>query len=197
MFYEITRIFLNPSVSFVKTVLPYQRRQANLSQRSFAAGRSSTAVCQHISCCSVSSADVSLYMQPRQPSPTACDFPHIPFDVVWCRYLAVTFFTRGYWPCYTDIYLLHVTCGYWPCYTATGHVNTDTGHVNTDTGHVIQILAMLIRILVILYGYWPCSTDTGHVNTDSGHVNTDNVNVNTDTGHVLQILAMLYRYWPC
>ena len=82
MFYEITRIFLNPSVSFVKTVLPYQRRQANLSQRSFAAGRSSTAVCQHISCCSVSSADVSLYMQPRQPSPTACDFPHIPFDVV-------------------------------------------------------------------------------------------------------------------
>jgi hypothetical protein len=85
MFYEITGIFLNASVRFVKTVLPYQRRRASLSQRSFPAGRSSTAVSIFRAALSVlSSADVSHYMQPRQPSPTACDFPHIlpPFDAV-------------------------------------------------------------------------------------------------------------------
>jgi hypothetical protein len=54
MFYEITGVFLNLNVSFVKTVLPYQHRRASLSQRSFAAGRSSTAVCQDISCSSLS-----------------------------------------------------------------------------------------------------------------------------------------------
>jgi len=163
MFYEITGVFLNPSVSFVKTVLPYQSRRASLSQHSFAAGQSSTAVCQHISCSSLrSSADVSRYMQPRQPSPTACAFLHIfrPFGIVCCRYLAVTFVTCGYWPCYTDtghvnmdtghvIQILAILYRYWPYYADTGHVNTDTGHVNTDTGHVIQILA-------ILYRYWPC-----------------------------------------